>query len=158
MKRLVPVFLVMLLVFSACTVTKTKLRLDMLDMEGLPEADVAADITALRSRAEGLWSSLEARKLSTHLTKDRIRDYFESDQDLSDFIAIYASLFRQEHFAREYVRDFEIGEIIIEPNGVLARVEVNIWGKIYFIWNHRIHEVQTWKKIGGVWMLKPLTY
>lgn len=159
MTRHVAIFaLLFALLLPACTATRTNLRLDMLDVEGLPEAEVASDLTALRARTETLWSSLESAKLSTHLTKGRIADFFETEKDLTDFIAIYASLFREKRFAREYVREFEIGEIIIEANGVLARVEVTIWGKIYFIFNHRIHEVQTWKKVGGAWMMKPLTY
>ncbi len=158
MKRLALMIIIACLALPACTATKTNLRLDMLEMEGLPEAEVAADVTALRGRAEGLWSSLQSRKLATHLTKDRIGEYFETGEDLSDFIAIYTSLFRKKRFAREYVRNFEIDEIIVEPNGVLARVEVKLWGKIYWIWNHRIHEVQIWEKVGGVWMMKPQTY
>jgi hypothetical protein len=158
MKRIALAILVLSLLLSGCTVTRTNLRLDMLEDEGLPEAEVAGDVTALRARAEGLWGSLQTAKVATYLTKDRITGYFETEKDLSDFIAIYTSLFRLKKFEREYVRDFEIGEIVIEKNGVLARVEVTIWGKIYLFWNHRIHEVQTWKKVGGTWMMKPQTY
>jgi hypothetical protein len=154
MKRALPV-LVLLLLCAACTVTTTNLRLDQLEEPGLSESETADDITTLRARAEGLWQSLEKAKLTTYITKDRIASYFENDQDRSDFIAIYASLFREKKFEREYVQKFKIGKIVIEPNGVLAKVEVTIWGKIYAIWRHRIHEVQIWKKIDGAWVLKP---
>ncbi len=155
--RLLP-FFCCCLALAACTVTKTDLRLNQLETAGLSETEVADDTAALRLRVEGLWSSLEHAKLTTHLTKSRIADYFETEKDQSDFIAIYATLFREKRFAREYVEDFEIGKIVIEPNGVLARVEVKIWGKIYAIWRHRIHEVQHWKKVGGVWLMQPVTY
>lgn len=156
-RRLLP-FVSCYLLLAACTVTKTDLRLDQMEMAGLAEAEVADDVAALRTRVEGLWSNLEHAKLTTHLTKGRITEYFETEKDQSDFIAIYATLFREKRFAREYVEDFEIGKIVIEPNGVLARVEVKIWGKIYAIWRHRIHEVQLWKKVGGVWLMQPVTY
>jgi hypothetical protein len=124
----------------------------------LSEQETAADVTALRARAEGLWGRLEQAKLTTHLTKSRVADYFETDKDRSDFTAIYASFFREKKFEREYVDAFKVGKIVIEPNGVLAHVEVTIWGKIYFIWRAKIHDVQTWKRIGGQWMMKPEAY
>ncbi|NLH50001.1 MAG: hypothetical protein GX444_15585 [Myxococcales bacterium] len=157
MKRALPyLFLcVFLLLCASCTVTTTNLRLDQLNEPGLPENETVDDSTALRARAEGLWQSLEKAKLTTYITKDRIAGYFENEQERSDFIAIYASMFREKRFEREYVQKFQVGKIVIEPNGVLAKVEVTIWGKIYFIWRHRIHEVQTWKKTDGGWMMKP---
>ncbi len=157
-RRILLMLLALALGLAACSVTKTDLRLDQLDIEGIPAAEVADDITALNARVTGLWSSLIKAKLTTHITKKRIAEYFESEKDLSDFIAIYASLFREKHFAREYVYDFEIGEIAIEPNGVLARVEITIRGRIYWFFLHKIHEVQRWKRIDGVWYIQPETY
>jgi len=158
MKRLIVLSLLTALLVAGCAVTTSELRLDMLDIDGIPEAEVAEDVTALRARVEGLWGALRYSKLTTQLTKERIAPYFENDKDMSDFIAIYASLFREKQFAREVVQDFEIERIVVEPNGVLARVEVRIWGKIYSIFQHRIHEVQLWKNVEGVWVMKPITY
>jgi len=158
MKRFAALILVLCAALPACTATSQDIRLEMLQIEGLSDDEVATDITALRARAEGLWGSLHKAKLTTHLTKKRIAEYFESEKDLSDFIAIYASLFRESHFWREYVSEFEVERVIIEQNGTLARVEIKLWGKIYAVFNHRIHEVQTWQKINGIWMMKPLSY
>lgn len=158
MRRFLVICLVLSLSAAACSVTHSELRLDMLEIEGLPADDVVAETEAIRERVSELWGGLRKAKLTTSLTKKRIAPFFESEQELSDFIAIYASLFRENRFWREYVHDFEIGEIVIEPNGALARVEVTIWGKIYSIWRHKIHEVQLWKKVDGEWVIKPLTY
>jgi hypothetical protein len=156
-KRLVVAVFVVALA-CGCAVTTTNLRTENLKIEGLAESDAAADAQALRARVEGLWGSLEQAKLTTFLTKDRIAEYFETEKDRSDFIAIYATLFRQKKFEREYVQKFKVGKVIIQPNGVLAHVEVNLWGKVYAIWSHRIHDVQTWQKINGAWMMKPETF
>jgi hypothetical protein len=158
MNRAWLLLLLIVTVSSGCSVTTTNLRLDQLNTPGLSEQETAAETTALRARAEGLWGRLEAAKLTTHLTKARVAEYFETDKDRSDFTAIYASLFREKKFEREYVNNFQVGKIVIEQNGVLAHVEVTIWGKIYFIWRAKIHDVQTWKRIGGQWMMKPEAY
>lgn len=157
-RRIILVLMALALGLAACSVTKTELRLEQLDIDSLPAAEVVDDITALNARVTGLWSSLIKAKLTTHITKKRIAEYFESEKDFSDFIAIYASLFREKNFAREYVYDFEIGEVAIEPNGVLARVEVTIRGRIYSLFLHKIHEVQHWKKVDGIWYIQPETY
>ncbi len=150
--------LLLLLLVSACSVSSTTLRMELLETESLPENESAEDIAAVRARVEGLWGSLRHAKLSTDLTKKRIAEYFESPEDLSDFIAIYASLFRNKDFEREVVHHFKVDQIKIEPNGVQARVEVTLYGTVYFIWQHRIHEVEIWKNVDGVWVMKPETY
>ncbi len=150
--------LLLLLLVSACSVSSTTLRMELLETESLPENESAEDIAAVRARVEGLWGSLHHAKLSTDLTKKRIAEYFESPEDLSDFIAIYASLFRNKDFEREVVHHFKVDQIKIEPNGVQARVEVTLYGTVYFIWQHRIHEVEIWKNVDGVWVMKPETY
>ena len=158
MKRVRTILLVAVLSLVACSVSSTSLRLDMLNTDSLPAGEVTDEVANVHARVEGLWSSLHHAKLSTDLTKKRIAEYFENSEDLSDFIAIYASLFRNKNFEREVVHNFKIGEIKIEPNGVQARVEVTLYGTIYFIWQHRIHEVELWKNVDGVWVLKPEAY
>jgi len=150
--------LLLLPLAAACTVTTTNLRLEQLSIPALPENEVNTDLALVKSRAEGLWGALETAKLTTYLTKKRISPYFENDKDRSDFTALYSSLFREKRFAREFVSDYEIGKIVVEPNGAIAHVEMKIWGKIYFIWRHRIHDVQTWKKVNGEWVMKPESY
>jgi hypothetical protein len=146
------------LLLPACAWQSTSLRLEELNKPALPEAEVGADVAAVRVRAEALWKKFEAAKLTTYLTKDRITEFFENDKDRTDFIAIYASLFRTKKFQREFVHKVAIGKIIVEQNGVIARVETTIWGKIYFVWDHKIHETEMWKKVDGVWMMKPESY
>jgi hypothetical protein len=142
----------------ACSLTSTNLRLDELNRPSLPASEVGNDITVLRGRTEALWNRFESAKLTTYLTKSRISEFFENDKDRSDFTAIYASLFRQSKFQREYVQKYEVGKILVEQNGVIARVEVTIWGTVYLVWRHRIHETEMWKKVDGVWMMKPESY
>jgi hypothetical protein len=148
--------LVLALIAAACAVSSTNLRLEMLNTESLPAGEVTEQVATLHGRVEGLWGSLHHAKLSTDLTKKRIAEYFENSEDLSDFVAIYASLMREKNFESEKVQHFEIGQIKLELNGVQARVEVTLWGTIYFIWRHRIHEVEMWKNVDGVWVMKPM--
>ena len=135
MKRTLGLILALVLVFSGCAVKNRSLRLETDDsVQGLSGAEVEADLRALETRIFGLWNLLTDQKLTAHLTKSKLAPYFMNEQELSEFIAIYASLFRELSFRREIVQKYELNKITIEPNGVIALVDIEVRGRIYFIW------------------------
>ena len=143
----------------SCAVKTESLRLDEFEtMPSLSASEAAAEKERLAGRVNALWTDLEKLKLTTYLTKKKIAPYFETETDLTEFIAIYASLMRQLSFHRVAVLKYLVNEIKIEPNGVIARVDVEIWGRIYFLWYGKIHEIQRWERSGGRWYLRPEAY
>jgi len=152
------VFCVCLCVLS-CAVKTESLRLEEFETTpSLSASEAASETKRLSRRVNALWGDLEKLKLTTFLTKKKIAPYFETEKDLTEFIAIYASLMRQLNFDREVVLKYRVNEIKIEPNGVIARVDVEIWGRIYFLWYGKIHEIQRWERSEGRWYLRPEAY
>jgi hypothetical protein len=143
----------------SCAVKTEKLRLNEYEgINALSGSEIGPEMEALQARVNGLWSDLKDQKLTTYITKKKLSQYFESEKDLAEFIAIYASLMRQNSFSREVVLKYRVNGIKIEPNGVIARVDIEIWGRIYFLWYAKIHETQRWEKSGGRWFMRPEAY
>lgn len=152
-------FLIVVLLCASCAVKNRKYRLDEDDdVIGLTGPEVQSDLQALTERVNGLWTELSDQKLTAYSTKQKISNYFENEKDLTEFIAIYASIFRDLDFHREIVKSYKVKSIKIEPNGVLALVEISIKGTIYFVWQGRLREVQKWQKSEGKWYIKPQAY
>lgn len=146
-------------VLSGCAVKRENLRLEEYESAtALSEAEAAARTETLLGRVNALWSDLQDQKLSAYFTNDKIAGYFETPKELTDFIAIYASLMRKNSFQREIVLKYRVNGVKIERNGAIAHVDIDIWGRIYFLWYARIHEVQRWELSGGQWYLKPQVY
>ncbi|MBZ0270622.1 hypothetical protein K8I61_01185 [bacterium] len=159
MKRTFVLLAVAALAFSACAVKTEKLRVDTFeDIRAMSEAEAADESGPLMERVTSIWTTLEDQKLTAYITKKKIAPYFEDETALTEFIAIYASLMRQSDFDREVVRKYRVNNVKIEPNGVVAHVDIDIWGRIYFVWYAKIHEIQEWRKSGGVWYLMPVAY
>lgn len=159
MRKAVILLLAIIIITTSCAVKTRNLRLESDDnIEGLNGPGVEADILNLESRANELWTELTTQKLTAHITKRKIASFFKNSKDLSEFIAIYASLFRELKFDREIVRSYKINSITLEPNGVIALVDISIKGRIYFVWQGKLHEVQKWVKSGGEWYLLPQAY
>ncbi|MCC6157216.1 MAG: hypothetical protein IT350_04125 [Deltaproteobacteria bacterium] len=148
-----------LVAMAGCALKNEKLRLDEYEaVAAMPEDEASVRAQDLRGRVDGLWSGLEDQKLTAYITRGKIRPYFENEKDQTDFIAIYASLMRKNDFSREIVLKYRVNDIKIEPNGAVAHVDIDIWGRIYFLWYARIHESQRWEKSGGRWYLRPDAY
>ncbi|MCB1153992.1 MAG: hypothetical protein H6684_04025 [Deltaproteobacteria bacterium] len=151
--------LVFALVFSTCALKVENLRLEGYDeiksLEG-PAAEL--EVEQIRARVDGLWTDLKDQKLAAYSTKDKIADYFENEKDLTEFIAIQTALMRRNSFAREIVLKYRVNQIKLEPNNVVAQVDMEVWGTIYFIWRAKIHEIQRWEKSGGRWYLRPQAF
>jgi len=144
---------------ASCTVKTVKLRLEEDDnVEALTGLEYEPDLANLEGRAHELWTELTTQKLTAHITKRKIAAYFKNSKELSEFIAIYASLFRELNFDREIVRSYKINNITLEQNGVIALVDITIKGRIYFVWQGKLHEVQKWVKSKGQWYLTPEAY
>ena len=148
MKRSVIVlFLIVVLVSTSCAVKNRKYRLgEDDDVIALAGPEVQADQKALTDRVNGLWTELKNQKLTAYSTKQKISGYFINEKDLTEFIAIYASIFRDLDFHREIVKSYKVKSIKIEPNGVIALAEISIKGTIYLLWQGRLREVQKWQK------------
>ncbi len=154
MKKIIVAALI--LSMCACAVKHENLRLEGYDkIRTLEDSEAKIEAEAVKARVEALWTDLQDQKLTAYITREKLNPYFASDEDLTEFIAIYASLMRTNSYDREIVLKYRINDIKIEANGVIARVDIDIWGRIYFVWHSRIHEIQRWEKSGDKWYLKP---
>jgi len=159
MKKALAIILLIALIGCSCAVKGKKLRLEEDDgIQGLTGGDVQPDLDALEVRVHTLWTELTTQKLTAYITKDKISGFFRTEKDLTEFIAIYASLFRELKFKREIVRKYKVNSITLEQNGVIALVDVTLKGRIYAIWDGKLHEVQKWVKSEGKWYLLPQAY
>jgi len=148
--------LMALLLCNACAVKFKKIRLDAAKhVVPLTGPDVALDKEVLYSRASGLYDQLKKVKLTANITRQKLAPYFYDDKNLNEFIAIYATLFRGLDFQREILQSYKIKNIIVEENGVIGLVDINLKGKIYFIWSAKVHEIQKWEKRDGIWYMVP---
>jgi phosphatidylglycerol---prolipoprotein diacylglyceryl transferase len=155
----VVIMLAAALMVSSCSMKSRSLRMDEVEsIEGLTGTSAENEAELLSARVESLWTELTSQKLTAYITKKKISPYFRTQKELSEFIAIYASLFRELSFDREIVKKYRVNKIVLEQNGVIARVDMTIWGKIYFIWQAKIHESQQWIKSDGQWYLVPQAY
>ena len=158
-----PVVWLLIAVFAlaaaGCSIKGRKLRLDSDDqVSGLTGGQAEAELEQLNSRVNGLWTELTESKLTAYLTKRKISPYFKNNQDLTEFIAIYASMFRDLSWRREIVLDYKVNNVTLEPNGVIALVDITVKGRIYLLWYGKLHEVQKWVKTDGRWYLQPQAY
>jgi len=160
MRKLFAALLVLTMIASAsCAVKGRSLRLERDDnINTLSGPEVESDLAHLTLRVNGLWGYLTEQKLTPYIAKRKLAPYFRDEKSLSEFIAIYASLFRQLDFDREIVRKYKINSVVIEENGVIGLVDIEIRGRIYAIWYAKIHEVEKWVKYGGEWYLEPQAY
>ena len=150
------VALILILLTCSCAVKNERIRLDDFDkVRTLSGPDAQVETEALKKRVDDLWTYLQDQKLTAYITSEKLAPYFAGEEDLTEFIAIYASLMRKNSFHREVVLKYRVNEIKVEANGVIARVDIDIWGRIYFVWYSRIHEIQRWEKINDKWYLKP---
>ena len=153
------IFVLTAISIASCAVKSQKLRLNEYEgIQALSGPEIGQDLQDLNARVDALWTDLKDEKITTYLTKRKIANYFESEKDLTEFIALYASLMRQNKFHRDSVLKYRVNGIKIEPNGVIARVDMEIWGRIYFLWYAKIHEIEKWEKSGGRWYLRPEAY
>ena len=144
---------------SGCALRHHKGNLDrMQDAISLPEEEAATDTANLQQRVVSLYDILKTDKLTTNLTKRKIAGFFNDEKDLVDFVAIYSSLFRRMGFKKERVASYKIQDILIEENGVIGLVRIDIKGRYYSIWTSKISEVQEWQKIGSQWYILPKVY
>ena len=158
-KSLLILMVILLLANLSCAMKTRNLRLETDDnVDALTGPEVEADMAVLETRINELWTELTTQKLTAYLTKQKIGPYFKSKKELSEFIAVYASLFRQLKFDREIVKSYKINSITLEPNGVIALVDISMKGTIYFVWQGKLHEVQQWVKSEGTWYLQPQAY
>ncbi len=157
--RIIALGLAVLTAIFGCTLKHKSVNLDLANnVRTLPSEEAALDVERLTRRVTDLYGILSDDKITTYLTKQKIAGFFHNDQDLADFIAVYASMFRKAGFRPERVKRFSIKNILIEENGVIALVELTITGRYYFIWNAKIHEIQRWEKSHGQWYFVPSTY
>jgi len=146
----------LILLMCACAVKNENLRLEGFDqVKALESSEAKGETEAVKKRVNDLWTYLHGQKLTTYIAREKLAPYFGNDKDLTEFIAIYASLMRQNSFHREVVLKYRINEVKIEANGVIARVDIDVWGRIFFVWYSRIHEIQRWEKTDDTWYLKP---
>jgi hypothetical protein len=118
--------------------------------------EVAVDEAALERRVRALFTILTQDKITTANTRDKLRPFFASDKDLSDFLAVYASEFRSLHFRRDKLARFTIHDTRIEENGVIGLVRIDLVGWLYAFLPSRLKEVQEWRKSEVEWYLTPI--
>lgn len=146
----------MLLVGVGCA---HKANLDLLEDVNVLDAEyVQLDTANVYQRVTDLFNILTENKITTYNTKDLMQPYFQTDKELVDFIAIYASTFRSMYFRKEKLRNFKIKEIIIEENGVISLVRVKMSGYIYAFFPVTLDEVQKWQKSEGQWYMVPIVH
>jgi len=147
------------ILFASCAVRTKNLRLDADDnIKSLSGAEAALDQEGLYKRVDGLYGQLKRVKLTARITKNQIAPYFENEKDLTEFIAIYATLFRSLKFHREILQSYKIKKITIEENGMVGYVEIKLKGQIYLAWSGQVHEVQRWEKHEGDWYMIPQVF
>lgn len=121
----------------------------------LDAEEVELDTANLEDRVNDLFTVLTNNKITTFNTKDKLRPYFRSEQDLVDFVAIYAAEFREMYIKKERLTRFNIREIRIEENGVVGLVRIDLVGRFWAFFPSRLMEVQEWRKVGGEWFMVP---
>ncbi len=146
----------LILLMCACAVKNENLRLEGFDqIRAMEGSEAKTETEAVKKRVDDLWTYLRGQKLTTYIAREKLAPFFSHDQDLTEFIAIYASLMRKNSLRREVVLKYRVNDVKIEANGVIARVDIDIWGRIFFVWYSRIHEIQRWEKSADKWYLKP---
>jgi hypothetical protein len=126
------------------------------DARVLSPEEAKQETAHLERRVKELFSILTDDKVTTYNTKGKIRPYFATEEDLVDFVAIYATEFRDLHVIKERLTKFDIKDIRIEENGVVGLVRVDLVGRFYMFFPARLKEVQEWRKIHGEWYLRPI--
>jgi len=154
MKRSIIVTIITLVLFTGCALRSSKIELDKLDIEGLAGDLAEIDTQQIIANTDGLFGELTESKITTYLTGVSIKEYFANEEDLDTFIAIMADLFREAGLRKNRIRKYEIGEVKIEPNGVIAHVEVTYRGYYYLIWSAKVRQVITLHKEEGTWYVK----
>ena len=154
--RLTSALLAILL--AACLVSGCvhRANLDRMDRAAFLSGDeAAADEVALGKRVTALFSVLRQDKITTYNTREKLRPFFRSEQDLADFLAIYASEFRSLQFRRDKLARFTIHDVRIEENGVIGLVRIDLSGWLYAFLPSKLKEVEEWQKSEGQWYLTP---
>jgi len=146
----------LMLASAGCAVRTHKGNLHRMDDVVRSQAsDSSADAAQLTRRVDLLYKTLESDKITTAMTKQKIAGFFKDERDLVNFLAIYASLFRKMDFYRDRVVSYKIRDVVIEENGVVGLVRLDVKGWIYVALMAKISEIQEWQKIEGEWYLIP---
>jgi hypothetical protein len=117
------------------------------------------DVLEFADRIQGFYGALEGVSLDTLMTYEdgRLRTFFGSERDFSDYYAALASAVREATFRNARAKGIEIVEFRFDQSDA-ARVDVVLRGdhaRGLLFWDTVLIRTDTWRRVGGEWVLKP---
>lgn len=107
----------------------------------------------LEDRIAALHGELVSKEIDSYSTRDSLRGYFLSDDDLSRFIVVVLQKMTDHGFRERRIRGWSI--IGIEGRGEEARASVTLRGKGLLFFGASCGFIEDWVQRDGKWYLLP---
>jgi len=109
--------------------------------------------TGLEERIKGFHEDLKFKEIDSYSTRESLRGYFLSDDDLSDFIVVFVQRIQDEGFRTRKVNGWGVERL--EEHDAEARADVRIVGKGFLFFKASFIFKEEWVNRDGKWYIVP---
>jgi hypothetical protein len=109
--------------------------------------------TGLEERIKSFHEDLKFKEIDSYSTRQSLRGYFLSDDDLSNFIVVFVQRIQDEGFRARKVNEWGVEHL--EEHEAEARADIRIIGKGFLFFKASFIFKEEWVNRDGKWFIVP---
>lgn len=110
--------------------------------------------TEIELRTENYCTSLRGQNISHHSIRKELKDFFKSDEELSDYIVMLYYIMNENKFKNFFVVDCKVTRVN-QLSETQSEVEYKLTGNWFLFFHKDIKITDKWRRENGTWFIIP---